>query len=673
MQREVAIKVLPRTLAEDAQARERFEREAHTIASLEHPTIVPVYDFGKYDDGLFIVMRLMKGGTLADRLKQGALNPEETLKILKNVASALDAAHKRDIIHRDIKPANILFDEYGTAYLSDFGIARLNTAASSLTGSLIVGTPYYMSPEQINGGDLDGRSDVYALGALLFQMLTGHVPYEGETPAQAIIKHLQEPVPKLQDYRPDLPAAYQAIIERAMAKDREARYPTAGALVADLEAAVKGRPLADEATWQAVAPPTLLRRKPAAAAATAAGKKGSRGWLWAVAALLVVGIAGAAWFFVGKPRMRPHPTPTPRPTQRPTATPLPVIVPTATVAVVPTDTEAPTALPSPTPAPTATPAPSPTPAIGGKVVGGADLVAFVAGGNIWFLTFDGHLKQITHDGGQKHGLQWLSRNKLLYISGKCVFILSLDSLEPQPVLCFNNITTLDAFRVSPDGREVAVVLDNELFLVPFDLGALAEYRSPDLLPQMPGFCGHLTHNLHEILWSKDGSRLAARVTAPLGNGKVGDQIEILNPVCGEGIYRQHMFPLRRFPMATYDQVPRISSFDWDGDKQFVFTLYWRNGGFGDMYIYSRTTYTGEQIHPLGDRTCCYGVPRWSPDGSYIFFAYQDINDLEGKIALYYVPAGTIGAGVTYEPLVITKNPFKGPREQPEAALRPAAP
>ncbi len=261
MQREVAIKVLPSTASVNEKARERFEREAHTIAALEHPNIVPVYDFGAYDDGLYIVMRLMKGGTLADRLSKGPLNPTDALSIVRNVAAALDAAHQRGIVHRDIKPANILFDEYGTAYLSDFGIARLGNAASSLTGSMIVGTPYYMSPEQIQGGkDLDGRSDVYALGALLFQMLTGHVPYEGETPAQALLKHLQEPIPRLADYRPELPATYQAIIDRAMAKDRSARYPTAGALAADLEAAVQGKPLSSAPTV-AMAPPPRARLK----------------------------------------------------------------------------------------------------------------------------------------------------------------------------------------------------------------------------------------------------------------------------------------------------------------------------------------------------------------------------------------------------------------------------
>ena len=670
MQREVAIKVLPATLAaEDAQARERFEREAHTIAALEHPAIVPVYDFGAYDDGLYIVMRLMKGGTLSDRLSRGAMNPAEVLKVLRNVASALDAAHKRGIIHRDIKPGNILFDEYGTAYLSDFGIARLNTAATSLTGALIVGTPYYMSPEQINGGDLDGRSDVYALGALLFQMLTGHVPYEGETPAQAIIKHLQEPIPKIRQYRPDLPETYQGIIERAMAKDRDKRYPTAGALVNDLEAAIKGKPLADEKTLLAISPPTIKAQRPKR-------KGGSRKWWgFGLVALLLVGGLAVAWTtrrgqFAAPPTVTA--TPSPSATALPTATTV-VLAPSATATFQPTATKAPTATQMPEPTATFTPAPTATPSfmVTGRTIGGTDLIAFVANGDIWLLNFEGKIKRATTDGGNKHGLQWLTPTKLLYINGSCVFLLSAESPEPQPVICFNGINSLDAFRVSPDGKTVAIVLDNELYVTTFDLGALAEHRTPDLLPKMPGFCARFVQDkMHEVLWSKDGSRLAARVTVPIGNGRAGDQIEILNPVCGEGIYRQHTFPGHRFPLTTYNQTPRISSFDWDGDKQFVFTLYWRNGGFGDMYLYSRGTYIGEQIKPLGEKTCCYGVPRWSPDGSYLFFAYQDINDPQGKIALYYVPAGTIGAGVTYKPLLITQNPFKSAREQPEAALRP---
>jgi len=653
MQREVALKVLSLATSEENQAaRERFEREAHTIAALEHPTIVPVYDFGADDAGLFIVMRLMKGGSLAERLQKGALNPAEILAILKNVASALDAAHARGIVHRDIKPANILFDEYDTAYLSDFGIARLSTVASSLTGSLILGTPYYMSPEQINGvKDIDGRSDVYALGALLFQMLTGHVPYESETPAQAIVKHLQEPVPEIAAYRADLPAVYQQIVARAMAKERQQRYPTAGALMQDFEAAVHGKPLANMPT---------LQIEPSSLATTQAvqPKRFARRGLWMTLAAFVAlaafaGSAWVAWRLWGQKAFAPPPSPTPLPA---TTTIPPLQVTTAIPALAPTTTPSPTPSTSPTSPPTplmatSTPALSPTPSLGGPVVGGADLFALALNGDIWFLATNGRARRVTTDGGDKHGLQWLSPDKLLYINGKCVFILSTNTLKPRPLLCFNNIDSLDAFRVSPDGQQVAIVLDNELFVVSYDLQTLGAHRDPELLPNMPGFCARFVKDsIHEVLWSSDGKLLAARATVPIGNGRSGDQIEVLNPVCGEGIYRQHIFPGRRFPMRTYEQVPRITSFDWDGDKQFVFTLYWRNGSFGDMYLYSRGTYTGERIQPVMTSHCCYASPRWSPDGTYLFFAFQDINDPKGKVFFYNIPAGTIGAGIAYQPL-----------------------
>jgi len=164
--RDVAIKILPKTFLHDPQFRVRFEREAKTIAALEHSAIVPVYDFGEDDGQPFIVMRLMSGGSLADKLENGSLSLEDSVKITTQLAPGLDAAHQSGIIHRDMKPGNILFDQYDNAYLSDFGIARLKEGDSTLTGTSILGTPAYMSPEQIQGGkDLDNRSDLYACGS----------------------------------------------------------------------------------------------------------------------------------------------------------------------------------------------------------------------------------------------------------------------------------------------------------------------------------------------------------------------------------------------------------------------------------------------------------------------------------------------------------------------------
>jgi len=177
-ERDVAIKVLPAAFLHDPQFRTRFEREAKMIALLEHPAIVPVYDFGEQDEQPYIVMRYMAGGSLADHLMKGAVPLDETARIIARLAPALDAAHARGIIHRDLKPGNVLFDQYGNAFLSDFGIARLTqSAATTITGEAIVGTPAYMSPEQVQGTKaIDGRADIYAMGVLIYQMLTGQAP-----------------------------------------------------------------------------------------------------------------------------------------------------------------------------------------------------------------------------------------------------------------------------------------------------------------------------------------------------------------------------------------------------------------------------------------------------------------------------------------------------------------
>jgi serine/threonine-protein kinase len=237
--RDVAVKLMPAQLLSDATFRARFEREAQMIAALEHPAIVPVYDFGEEDKQPYLVMRYMPGGSLADKLASGPLPPAEASHIIARLASALDQVHVRGIVHRDLKPANILFDQYGEAYLSDFGIARLSEATTNLTGDSIVGTPAYMSPEQARGeSDIDGRSDLYALGVILFQMLTGRPPYEAPTPIAVAMKHITDPVPRLTHTRPDLPVTFDRVIEGAMAKNPKERFTTGSDLFSAFEKAM---------------------------------------------------------------------------------------------------------------------------------------------------------------------------------------------------------------------------------------------------------------------------------------------------------------------------------------------------------------------------------------------------------------------------------------------------
>jgi serine/threonine-protein kinase len=257
--RDVAVKLLPRSMQDQPNVRERFEREYRIIAALEHPCIVPVYDVGEEDGQPFLVMRHMPGGSLADLLTYGRLNLPDAVRITQRLASALDEAHMRGIIHRDLKPGNILFDNHGDAFLSDFGIVKLfenDTGAQAMTGSVVLGTPAYMSPEQALGKPLDPRSDVYSLGGVLYEMLTGVPPYKGPTSISVAMKHVVEPVPNPREYRPELTSDVVAVVEKTLAKEPDARYNSAGEMALALAAASAGA-----ASIEPMMPPITVRRK----------------------------------------------------------------------------------------------------------------------------------------------------------------------------------------------------------------------------------------------------------------------------------------------------------------------------------------------------------------------------------------------------------------------------
>lgn len=224
----VAIKVIHSNIAADKSALERFVREARLVARLEHPYIIPVYDYDGLHNPPYIVMRFLESGTLKDVLDRGAIPLNEIAYMMRQIASALDYAHRQGVIHRDIKPSNIMIDAEGNAYLTDFGIARFSESGSDMTGlthtGLTVGTPGYMAPEQGLGQKVDERADIYALGVMLFQMATGSMPYSAETPMALVLKHIQSPIPSARSIKPDLPPEFDMIIRRAMAKEPTERY-----------------------------------------------------------------------------------------------------------------------------------------------------------------------------------------------------------------------------------------------------------------------------------------------------------------------------------------------------------------------------------------------------------------------------------------------------------------
>jgi hypothetical protein len=251
LERDVAIKVLDPSLAVDAALEEQFLHEARTIAAAEHPHIVPLYAAESTGGLLYLVMRLLPGQSLEDRIGKGRLSVAEAVRIALECAAALAAAHAVGVVHRDIKPANILLDANGNATVTDFGIALVTSRPSrELVGST-AGTPLYMSPEQSLGETVDGRSDVYALGVVLYEMLTGTPPFSGRNATEVTAKHISAPIPKVSEREPETPVALVRLVDRMLAKQPASR-PTATELVNALTAA---------STPDALLTPTQVRRK----------------------------------------------------------------------------------------------------------------------------------------------------------------------------------------------------------------------------------------------------------------------------------------------------------------------------------------------------------------------------------------------------------------------------
>jgi len=239
MNRHAALKFLPSVFMHDDAYLQRFEREVKIVSSLEHRNIVPVYDYGEFDGQPYIAMRFMPAGSAADLLAEGRIPLPRVLSIVEQVASALDYAHQKGILHRDLKPSNILLDDGGGVFITDFGIARiLREGGSTITTQGVVGTPSYMSPEQARAEPLDGRSDVYSLGVMLFELVTGRRPFESDTPYSIAVMHVTMPPPSPRQLEPEVSAALEKVILRALRKAADERYESAGALAEDLRLAL---------------------------------------------------------------------------------------------------------------------------------------------------------------------------------------------------------------------------------------------------------------------------------------------------------------------------------------------------------------------------------------------------------------------------------------------------
>jgi tRNA A-37 threonylcarbamoyl transferase component Bud32 len=641
--REVAIKMLPRDMLDNLVTRARFKREIKLIASLEHPAIVPVYDVGGEDNHQpFFVMRYMSGGSLSEMIQKGRFSLRDAALVIERIASALDHAHSRGVIHRDIKPDNVLFDASNNPYISDFGVAKFTESLVSSTNQEVIGTPAYISPEQALGEDVDHRADVYGLGAMLYEMLTGERPFGKETVIGIALQHVNDPVPNILKLRPDLPGDVDVIIKRAMAKNRENRYDTALEMAHELnKVAYEGEP-----TLQKI--PALVDRQTATSAAS-----NRAGWIVA-GLILLLALAGGAYAFRGQlPFLSP-----PMPTATAFATPVPASV---TPPLSPTSTPEPTL----TLAATAT-AGTPLPQVL-VAPGGADKIAFLAGNQLYLMDVNGeNLIQVRTDNSAKSQLQWLPDGRLAYVSRNCVYLMDVETRQPQELMCF--VEQLEDFEVSPDGKLVAISIQRTLNILPFDPEVLKDIDSRFSLLALRENCFYNQYAFREVLWSKSGTQIAAHVVDT--ELVSSDQVFLINvniPYCDTvGPVRVAKIPGTRISFDS-ESTKRITSYDWDGDHLFLLNDSIRNDGFGNLYLYDSQSRHGEKINPINGE-CCYRDARWSPDKSYIFFVFQRVGTTE--IEFYYVPYAELGNGGTWTPIPNVDTLFSTAREKPQPVLRP---
>jgi len=302
LERDVAVKVLREQYAEDGEFVERFRREALAVASLSHPNIVQVYDRGVSQDGrYFIAMEYVPGGTLMERIERdGPVAPRAAAAVAGQIAKALGAAHERGLIHRDVKPQNVLVTDSGDVKVADFGIARAAAAVAISETSAVLGTARYMSPEQAMGREVGPPSDLYSLGVVFYEMLTGEVPFEADTPVAVSMKHVNETPSAPKEIRGEIPESVNAVVLRLLAKDPGARYASAAALVADLDRVAAGLAPADQTRTEA----QTDRLRPAPGVPASGGRGPRRGLARLLIPLALLSLVGAAgWGLLAGPHV----------------------------------------------------------------------------------------------------------------------------------------------------------------------------------------------------------------------------------------------------------------------------------------------------------------------------------------------------------------------------------
>jgi Tol biopolymer transport system component/predicted Ser/Thr protein kinase len=520
MDRDVAVKILPHYLSQDAEFAKRFQREARAIAKLEHAHILPVYDYGEADDTTYIAMRYVQAGTLKERIARGPLCLDEINRLVGQIGSALDHAHRLGVIHRDVKPSNVLIDDQGNTYLTDFGLARMMESSQQLTASGVgVGTPAYMSPEQGQGVKVDHRSDIYSLGVILYEMITGHVPFEAETPMGVVLKHITEALPLPRKVTPTVPEGVEKVILKALAKDPAHRFQTAGEMVEALNIVVRKaaaeealRP-APEAARPAAAEAARAERPVGAAAAASAATisfvtRVERIWEKPRGKVALVGGAVVVLAVLGLLLSR-----------LPGRVQIAVPGVTTTAIIERTATQvggaAQVATPTPSrPTATATPFPVPLPAVEGKLLIQCENVT-----PIQICVEDigeGQIAPVTHDlnFGVAGGFSWSPDGRQIAFSAAQtptapmkIYLINADGTDLRPIESGNAPTW------SPDGEWIAFEREDGLWLIRPD-GSDARR----VLPNKP-------NEFYAAIpaWSPDSQRLAL-----LNFSKAGTEVWVIN-------------------------------------------------------------------------------------------------------------------------------------------------
>jgi serine/threonine protein kinase len=679
---EVAIKLIPGHVYHGQAQKVLFEQEARLISLLEQPNIVPVHDIGELQGNLYIVMRHMVGGSLAQRLASGPLDIAQSVRILSSLANTLDTVHNMGLVHRDLKPENILFDEEGNPHISDFGMFKLAGGDPQNTASVVCGAPEFMAPEEALGSSqVDNRADVYALGALLFTMLTGKHLFTAPSLIEVAAHQVLLTPPDIHQFRDDLPAEIQIVLATALAKNPDDRYEStidlAVAFIQALGEDVLTNEYIDSAEYTEVQPAISTKRLYPISrlvyltilvlASIFFGVNVVNRTALGSSLLETVGVSIGGWSI----------SPTDEVTSETQVTAVSVVNGDKTpVPIHPTD-QSPSAT-DPLPSPTYEPEPTPElraaeisdgDVSGGPIIGGADKLAFVNADDVWMINLDGTgLERLTDDMKPKSGLRWTpDGNGIVYYSQDKLIIMDLSSKQIEKLNPFKDFVIVSDMSSVIIGDRIYMdrgIMRWRNFIYPYDLSDLKKLS-----------VGSLKACIFQGGWltqiSQDGQRIST-VVEETQNDRLVEVVQLykLNE-CSEPPQKIDSAFGLKYSIRGYNgpnDPLKISDYSWDGINRLLMTGKVLNG-FGDLIYFDFESDRYRNLTPIPSR-CCYREPRWSPDGNYIFVTYMDIRTAN-RIEVFYSPVDAIENGETLIPISIPSHFFQDRLKLIQPALRRA--